>query len=572
MTDSAYGMSGSSPPVRPPLVFDDQPPMSELGEAALDYARRGWAVFPLILGGKRPLTANGFKDATTDLVTIRKLWTRYPLANIGYGIPINEMVADQDGPTDIELPATRTAKTPHGRHHYYTTDGRPVRQLVRKDGDPLDTRVGGRGYVVLPPSITPDGPYFWEVEREPAKAPGWVYGGPATSSELVFTVKDNPPIEQGGRNDALFRIASRWRGDGMSIGAIEAALLVVNRERCQPPLADAEVGAIAAQGGRYEPNAPSPNDPTAWPRRHVTLGDFSTDVAPEPLFGRLDPEHTILYGVGGSGKGSLSASWLKQLQDVGRQPAVLDFENHPTEWARRLFYLGGDIGSVPYYGPLGKDWPGPPGNILTLAPYLRQQIEGDGVDFLIIDSIIPAISGADPLATDAPTAYQMALGIIGLPVLSLGHVTKQQSMAFPFGSVMWHSYARVTWSLGKEGDILVLANHKANNSPYLGRYAVDLHWDNGKLLAVSERDFDTTLADRAVEVLADSAEPMTVQEIADLLNSSTDGQTIKAESIKRELNRDRGRFQSAGQSGRATKWKPVGQDDLQPRRWDSGGV
>jgi len=152
----------------------------------------------------------------------------------------------------------------------------------------------------------------------------------------------------------------------------------------------------------------------------------------------------------------------------------------------------------------------------------------------------------------------MALGIIGEPVLSLGHVTKQQSMAFPFGSVMWHSYARVTWSLGKEGDLLVLANRKANNSPYLGRYAVDLHWDEGKLLAVTERDFDTTLADRAAEVLANAVEPMTVQEIADQINSAADGQTIKPDSIKRELNRNRWHFEPENQAGRATRWKLVG--------------
>ena len=57
--------------------------MNELKEAALKYAKMGLAVFPLIEKDKKPLTANGFKDATTDLNAIENWWTKRPLANIG---------------------------------------------------------------------------------------------------------------------------------------------------------------------------------------------------------------------------------------------------------------------------------------------------------------------------------------------------------------------------------------------------------------------------------------------------------------------------------------------------------
>ena len=70
--------------------------------AALDYAERGFPVFPLHNpisndGGltcscanpkceskaKHPRTAHGFKDATTDVAVIKEWWSRWPNANIG---------------------------------------------------------------------------------------------------------------------------------------------------------------------------------------------------------------------------------------------------------------------------------------------------------------------------------------------------------------------------------------------------------------------------------------------------------------------------------------------------------
>ena len=68
-------------------------------EMELEYAKAGFPVLPLHTPmknggcscgkkdcsgiGKHPRTKNGVKDATTDAVTIKEMWKKWPNANIG---------------------------------------------------------------------------------------------------------------------------------------------------------------------------------------------------------------------------------------------------------------------------------------------------------------------------------------------------------------------------------------------------------------------------------------------------------------------------------------------------------
>jgi putative DNA primase/helicase len=61
---------------------------------------------------------------------------------------------------------------------------------------------------------------------------------------------------EGGRNNALASIAGSMRASGLSVDEILPALEVANQERCDPPLDDAEVEAIARSIGSYK--APDP--------------------------------------------------------------------------------------------------------------------------------------------------------------------------------------------------------------------------------------------------------------------------------------------------------------------------
>ena len=86
-------------------------------EAALDYAGHGRPVFPVRSNDKRPLTNNGFKDATTDAETIHAWWGEHPNANVGVptGAESGFIVLDVDGDEGRESLAELERE--HGEHH-----------------------------------------------------------------------------------------------------------------------------------------------------------------------------------------------------------------------------------------------------------------------------------------------------------------------------------------------------------------------------------------------------------------------------------------------------------------------
>ncbi|KKL91680.1 hypothetical protein LCGC14_1892320, partial [marine sediment metagenome] len=54
-------------------------------EAALDYAARGWPIFPARVD-KTPYTTSGVLDATTDERQVREWWARWPGANVALDV------------------------------------------------------------------------------------------------------------------------------------------------------------------------------------------------------------------------------------------------------------------------------------------------------------------------------------------------------------------------------------------------------------------------------------------------------------------------------------------------------
>ena len=141
-----------------------------LRDAALWYATAlGWPVFPCAPGEKRPATAHGFKNATTNAEQINKWWKVNPMYNIGLPTGSEFDVIDVDGPEGLlafgpfldsdQFNILALALTPRGRHYLVPPAGERNKTNLLPQ---VDYR-GEGGYIVAPPSITPSGTYRWSI-------------------------------------------------------------------------------------------------------------------------------------------------------------------------------------------------------------------------------------------------------------------------------------------------------------------------------------------------------------------------------------------------------------------------
>ena len=234
-------------------------------DAALDYVKRGLPVFPC--HGKKPLTTHGFQDASVDLTQIRDWWANWPRANIGLptGAISHILVLDIDGCIGEEslnalegeygpLPKTRTVITSPGHLHYWFKALVPTRSTAGVLGPGLDTR-GDGGYVIVPPSIHPktEKPYLVSRNGEPQPAPDWLIDltRPKNANRAAPSTNEvASTIAEGERNSALTAFAGTLRRRGLGETEIFEHLLLLNKQQCTPPLAEAELKTIAASIGK----------------------------------------------------------------------------------------------------------------------------------------------------------------------------------------------------------------------------------------------------------------------------------------------------------------------------------
>ena len=255
--------------------------MSDLGDAAAGYCRRGWAVLPLRRRDKVPAIRGGCRSASDDEAQAGAWWSACPGDNIGIatgepslGLVVIDLDVDdekgEDGMAVLrawerehgELPETVSAVTGRGGCHLYYRCNEPIGCSVNPELG-VDVR-GEGGFVVAPPSVHPNGRrYEWENHPDEfavADADEGVYAfirhvqGRREARER-FRLPD--AIGDGARNDTLFKYASSLQAQGHDDVYIGLCLERANAERCSPPLSGSEVRAIVESVvGRYEKGAP----------------------------------------------------------------------------------------------------------------------------------------------------------------------------------------------------------------------------------------------------------------------------------------------------------------------------
>lgn len=237
-------------------------------EAALEYARAGYRVFPVKPMGKAPLTSMGFKEASTSVDIIAQWWAQWPEANIGLPVPEGLVVVDIDGEQgrqvlaaeDLSLPASVWAITPRGSHHWYQLpDGFDAGPKVGLFPG-IDIRALG-SYVVAPPSCGSDGVlYEWRTPLPGgmAEAPDWLVtllSHKDMQKERIDPEKVLAGIGKGARDITLFRYACKLRGQGLS--KKEAEILVGSAaSSCDPPFDRDSAIRKVAQAWKF----PGPED------------------------------------------------------------------------------------------------------------------------------------------------------------------------------------------------------------------------------------------------------------------------------------------------------------------------
>lgn len=165
--------------------------MPNLHRAALWYARHGWHIFPLRPWTKEPFAKLGVYQATTNLARISAWWRCWPQANIGLhcgGSGILALDADAykdtyagDSLLSWENEETVTNLTGGGGTHllFRMPDVARYGNATGQLPAGVDVR-GYGGYIVLPPSIHPNGRrYQWEAGYGPHEIdmkplPGWL--------------------------------------------------------------------------------------------------------------------------------------------------------------------------------------------------------------------------------------------------------------------------------------------------------------------------------------------------------------------------------------------------------------
>lgn len=305
---------------------------TDLLDAALRYASLGWEVFPLAARSKVPRRGSrGLLDATSDAETVREWWSKDPNANIGLNVGRSGLVCVDVDPrhngdatwselvSELGEEVSRTVASATGgggSHFLYRRNGKPVRSVDGALGPGVDTKSEG-GYIVLPPSIHPNGrAYAWVPGASPFDAPPVLLPkalevlcpeavDPKASTETVATVTDRPKtsgarivredsgdhwlrralerVGPGTRNTTGFWLACQLRDAGLDKDTA-TAVMEAYTER---------VHGLGPAPYAYREAYASLEEAYSRPAREEAKDPTRTGVGPVPI---CDPDTGEVYG------------------------------------------------------------------------------------------------------------------------------------------------------------------------------------------------------------------------------------------------------------------------------------
>lgn len=271
---------------------------NQLSALAVAYAGLGWPVVPLHSPGdgpsrcdcrkpcgknaaKHPRTIHGVADASTDVAIVTRWWQMFPRANIGIatgggsrlvvldvdfragGDASIAAVVDEHGP----LPETACVHTGGGGlHYYFAHPGGRIRNSASMLGAGLDIR-GDGGYVIAPPSVHVSGArYTWALACRAAPLPAWMHERieRRASCAAVDIAAALAGVTEGGRDDALFRLACKLRRADIPRDIAED-LVIRSAAACTPPFPQQD--ALKKVTSAYERYPPGPE-----PRMRRAMG------------------------------------------------------------------------------------------------------------------------------------------------------------------------------------------------------------------------------------------------------------------------------------------------------------
>ena len=374
-------------------------------EYALEYARRGWRVFPL--AGKTPLKgSHGFEDASTDKTVIRSWWNENPAYNIGIATGRSSgglVVIDLDrkngkdgyrtlaewqirNKLERSFPDTVKAVSGTGGEHWYYQMPECYLDSRIDIMSGIDSRAN-KGYIVAPPSIHPDTgePYQWGKGHNPEEIQ---LAEVTPEILLLLTYEGNDRqsaekpgirerfklpeiIEQGQRDDTIFRYACQMRSQGIPEEEIVKRVSFANNQRCRPPMDDQQIRKIIRQALQYPPGEPTramitesaeytDEDLTLIPMDEVEETEVEWLIPGYIVKGTLN----VIFGSGGIGKTSVwtaiaaSISTGKQCflegsefpLDQQREPGTVLFFSSEDQISKslhkRLRKSGGDMKKI----------------------------------------------------------------------------------------------------------------------------------------------------------------------------------------------------------------------------------